>query len=90
MNIDTGELKQIQAGYESLFEKVSWVKVPEELEEEASEEMKKAKVAGVTPIVPLDGEAPLSQFRRDELRKREKEKNRRRRKNKAARKAKRR
>jgi hypothetical protein len=90
MNIDTGELKRIQAGWGDAFDKVRWVEVPKELEAEAEKEIKKAATAGEKAFVPLDGGGPLSQFRRDQLRQREKQKAKRRRNNKAARKARRR
>jgi hypothetical protein len=60
-----------------------YVSVPDALLEEAEQAAREGK------RVPLDGKTPLSQFRRDCLRRAEKRKARRRRNNKLARKARR-
>lgn len=82
MNPDTGEIVQRLYG-ESFPE--GFKELPENLQEEAFNLQQQVTKRPI--IVPLDGDGPLSQYRRDLLAQKAKQKTSRRRKNKAARSA---
>ncbi len=87
MNIETGELRRVEGG---AVLPPGWVPVPGSLEAWVAEALERAEREGKPARVAMDGDNPLSQWRRDEARKKAKQKARARRKGKLARKARRR
>jgi hypothetical protein len=90
VNLDTGDLVEIQKAQDDFLRQKMVTEIPPELQQEAQDVVDEAEKAGEKPVVSLDGEGPLSQWRLDQLRQQEKEKRRRRRNNKLKRKARRR